>query len=201
MSISGRGSAILAVAVLIALIMLMLINLGTQDRISVARQQMLQETLSSVLPKGPFDQNPIESVRTHIVPELGGDQAMKLYTAYRNATPVAAVLELLAPDGYSGGIRMLLGLKADGSIIAARVIEHRETPGLGDRIEYRKSEWIVQFDKMSITGSTPADWQTRQSGGRYDALSGATITSRAIIQSIHRALRWFDIHRDEVFNR
>lgn len=201
MTTPTKGSVVLATAIFIALLALMLVNRATESRIDVARQKMLLENLSAVLPDGPFDQNPIESMIEHQVSQLGGDHPVKLYTAYRNKQAVAAVLELLAPDGYSGNITMLLGLHADGNIIALRVTEHKETPGLGDRIEYRKSNWITQFDGQSLTATEPHDWQTQQAGGQYDALTGATITSRAIVRSVYQALQWFDENRDEVFSR
>lgn len=201
MTTPSKGSVVLATAVLIALLVLMLVNRATSNRIEEAREQMLLDNLSAVLPEGPFDQSPVESMTEHQVSQLGGDQPVQLYTAYRDKQPVAAVLELIAPDGYSGNINMLLGLHPDGDIIALRVTGHKETPGLGDRIEYRKSDWITQFDGQSITSTESVDWQMRQAGGQYDALTGATITSRAIVQSVHRALQWFDDHRDEVFSQ
>ena len=199
MSSPERTGVTLAAAVLIALALLVSISQLTRERIDQAQQALRLENLSAVLPPGEFDQNPVHSVRQHVAPELGGQELLDIYTAFTHGSPVAAVLEILAPDGYSGNIRILLGLLYSGVVVAARVIEHKETPGLGDGIEYRKSDWIAQFDGRSMTGDEPATWQLKNAGGDYDALTGATITSRAVLQAIHRAVQWYDSNRSQVF--
>ncbi len=199
MSTPDRAAATLAGAVLVALVLLGGVSEITRERIDKAQQALRLDTLSAVLPPGTFDQNPIDSLHQHVVPELGGEQAVDVYTAYRKGHPVAAVLELLAPDGYSGNIRILLGLQYSGQIVAARVVEHRETPGLGDGIDYRKSPWITQFDGSALAISEYTDWRLKKSGGQFDALTGATITSRAVLQAIHRAVQWYDANRSQVF--
>ncbi|MFK7861923.1 MAG: RnfABCDGE type electron transport complex subunit G [Granulosicoccus sp.] len=199
MSSPRRAALVLASCVAIALMVLSVIDALTQERITKARNAWMLDNLSAVLPDGPFDQNPVESQRQHLAPELGSTELLQLYTAFQQGEPVAVVLEVVTNEGYSGPIRLLLGLHADGSIIAARVIEHRETPGLGDAIEHRKSNWINQFESRSIASAEPHHWQLKTNGGQYDGLTGATITSRAVLQAIHRAVNWYDAHRDQVF--
>ena len=196
-----RSAAVLGIFVLVALTLLGLVNKATKDRISQAHQQWMLDNLSEVLPPEPFDSNPILSLRQHIEPELGGSEQVAIYTAFKNQHPAAAVLELVAPNGYSGEIRLLLGIHPNGEIITARVIEHRETPGLGDDIEFRKSVWITQFDGRSLNASVPENWQVAVHGGQFDALTGATVTSRAVIQAIYRALQWFEGNRKEIFRQ
>ena len=199
MTTSMRGGIFLALAVLLALALLATVNRFTEEPIAQSRQQWLLENLAAVLPPGPYDNNPALSHRQHAPQELGTGEPLDIYTAYQSGKPAAAVLEVVAPNGYSGNIRLLLGVRPDGELIAARVIEHRETPGLGDKIDYRKSDWILQFDGKSLQNSQPADWQMKRSGGSYDALTGATITSDAVAQALYRALDWFASHRAEVF--
>lgn len=194
-----RAAITLAGAVLLALALLGTISELTRERIDEAQLNLRLENLSAVLPDGPFDQNPINSVRQHTATELGSTQTLKIYAAYQQGKPAAAALEILAPDGYSGNIRILLGLQYNGEIVAARILAHKETPGLGDAIEYRKSDWITQFDGRSLSLSQPEHWQLTQTGGEYDALTGATITSRAVLQAIHRAVQWFEVNRSQVF--
>ena len=197
----AQSAAILGIAVLVALTLLGLINRATEEPVRLAKQQWMLDNLTAVLPAGSFDQNPVLSLKKHIQPELGGAEPVGVYTAYRNKQPMAAVLELIAPDGYSGNIRLLVGIHSDGKIVAARVIEHKETPGLGDGIEYQKSLWITQFDGQSFGSSIPEDWQISKREGKFDALTGATVTSRAVAQAIYRALKWFESNRTEVFSR
>ena len=196
-----RAALILGIAVLCASAMLSAIDMLTEPRINTARTQMRLETLAAVLPPGPFDNNPVASLRQHTVQSLGGTEPLDIYTTYTSGQPAAVVLELLAPDGYSGNIRLLLGLKPDGTVVAARVIEHRETPGLGDVIDTRRSNWITQFSGRSLNADETAPWQLGSSSTQIDAVTGATITSRAVLQVIHRALQWFELNRDEVFSQ
>ena len=201
MNSHAQSAAILGIAVLVALTLLGLVNRVTKEPISIAKQQWMLDNLSAVLPIGPFDQNPVLSFKQQIEPELGGAEPVSVYTAYRNQQPVAAVLELIAPNGYSGNIRLLVGMQLNGEIIAVRVIEHKETPGLGDGIDYQKSLWITQFDGQSLSSSIPEDWKINKREGKFDALTGATVTSRAVTQAIYRALQWFESNRNQVFSQ
>lgn len=200
MNIQMRSAMTLAAAVGAALVLLSLIDGLTHEKIRQAQQDWLLQNLSSVLPAGPFDQNPIDSQRQHVAPELGGTEPVLMYTAYQNGKPAAAILELATMDGYSGQIRLLLGLNPDGSIVAVRTIEHKETPGLGDGIEHRKSPWIDQFENNTVLSTDASQWRVKKEGGQFDGLTGATITSSAVVQAIHKAVNWYMQNRDLVFN-
>lgn len=199
MSPQTRAGMVLGLCAIVAIVTLSLTQYLTGQRIEQARQQLLLEGLSAVLPRGHFDNDPLDSVRKVTAPELGSDHALPIYTVYRDKRPLAAVLSVIAPDGYNGNIHLLVGVTVDGEIIGVRVSEHHETPGLGDDIEYQRSEWITQFDGQSLQSVTPAGWNVKKQGGRFDALTGATVTPRAIINAIHRALDWYQGHRKEVF--
>ena len=207
MSTPAKASKTLTLAVLIALALLLAINTITKERIAKAQQDFLLSNLSAVLPDEEFDNDPIDSMFQHIAPQLGTDRPLSVYPVYRSGQPLASVLELIAPDGYSGSIRILLGVYFSGEIIAARVVQHKETPGLGDDIEYRKSDWILQFNGQSISANSDdssqlnpnQSWRMRRDGGQYDAITGATITSQAVVRAIHRALKWYDKNKDQVF--
>lgn len=198
---STRGALLLGIAVLSATVLLSVINAITEQRIATATAQLRMDSISAVLPPGPFDNNPIDSLKQHAVPSLGGGEALDVYTVYTSGQPRAAVLEILAPDGYSGNIRLLLGLEPDGTIVAARVIEHKETPGLGDAIDIRRSQWIIQFAGRSLDKDHLTQWQLGQSSTQIDAITGATITSRAVLHAIHRALLWFEVHHEQLFQQ
>lgn len=198
---SRRGALLLGMAVLCAAVLLSIIDALTQQRIASAKAQLRLDGLAAVLPPGPFDDNPVESLKQHTVLSPGGAETLDIYTAYTSGQPAAAVLELLAPDGYSGNIRLLLGLKPDGTIVAARVIEHRETPGLGDAIDTQRSDWIRQFTGRSLDTENTKLWQLGQSDTQIDAVTGATVTSRAVLQAIHRALQWFELNSEELFRQ
>lgn len=91
-----------------------------------------------------------------------------------------------------------MAVAADGTILGARVLSHTETPGLGDKIEIGKDDWIEAFAGRSLADPGPAGWKVRRDGGVFDQFSGATITPRAVVGTIHRGLTLFDRHRAEL---
>ncbi|HEY5791334.1 MAG TPA: RnfABCDGE type electron transport complex subunit G, partial [Gammaproteobacteria bacterium] len=104
-----------------------------------------------------------------------------------------------APDGYSGAIRMLVGIRADGRVAGVRVISHKETPGLGDKIEPGKSDWSRSFVGRALGNPGSASWRVRKDGGVFDQFTGATITPRAVVAAVHRALLYYRDHREALF--
>lgn len=158
-----------------------------------ARMKLIAETL----PPGSFDNDLVKDGRPLPVdPLLGNKRPGLFYPARLNGQPAAVVLEATAPDGYSGEIRFLIGILPDGTVAGVRVTGHRETPGLGDYIEIGKSPWIREFDRKSLTNPQPVDWKVKKDGGRFDYMTGATITPRAMVKAVRKALEYFGAHRD-----
>lgn len=108
------------------------------------------------------------------------------------------ILPVTAPDGYSGRIELILGIRTDGRLTGVRATEHQETPGLGDAIETQKSDWILNFNGRSLANPEPEQWGVG-SGGAFDALSGATITSRAVVDAVRRGLAFAAAHQQRLF--
>ena len=101
----------------------------------------------------------------------------------------------MAPDGYSGKIRLLIAVRHDGRIAGVRATQHKETPGLGDYIEPKKDKnkahpWIEQFPNLSYTQLGDQEWKVKKDGGRFEYHAGATVTPRAVIKALHKAVRW-----------
>jgi electron transport complex protein RnfG len=155
--------------------------------------------IAQTLPSGAYDNDPISAARPLPAdPLLGLKRPGQAYVARRNGEPVAVTLEAAAPDGYSGEIRLLVGILADGRISGVRVTAHRETPGLGDYIEIAKNPWIRGFDGKSLADPLPHDWKVRKDGGRFDYMAGATITPRALVKAVRKALEYYQAHREEL---
>lgn len=127
---------------------------------------------------------------------LGIDTPHRLYIARKDGTPVAAVIETTAPDGYSGAIQLIVGADFNGNVLGARVVEHHETPGLGDKIELRISDWITHFSNQKIHGDNDARWEVKKDGGMFDQFTGATITPRAVVKSVKRAALYLQSNHD-----
>mgnify|MGYP006287672797 FL=1 len=167
-------------------------QVGTADAIAAQREAARMRALLEILPEGSFDNALLEAAVLVDDPALGLEEAREAFVARRDGTPVAAMLPIRVPDGYSGEIRLVMGVRPDGSIVGVRTLEHRETPGLGDKIELRKSDWIRSFADRSIGDPPAPGWAVRKDGGVFDAFTGATITPRAVIGGVYRALAWFE---------
>jgi electron transport complex protein RnfG len=121
------------------------------------------------------------------------------YRARQGGRPVAVILRFAAIDGYNGPIHLLAGIEADGRLAGVRVLSHRETPGLGDAIEAAKSDWVYSFAGKSLGSPPAAGWAVERDGGVFDQFTGATITPRAIVEAVQRALAYHGSHRDALF--
>jgi len=115
-----------------------------------------------------------------------------------NGTILGFILPAVAPDGYSGNIGMLVGMDTQGNLLGVRVVEHRETPGLGDKVDTQKSDWILQFTGLSLENPDENQWFVRKDGGQFDAFTGATITPRAVVNMIKTTLVNFRDNTDEL---
>ena len=172
----------------------------TEQRIAANEQAWLERSLQPALSGLFYDSGVTESQL--IVPpphELPGSEAAIIYRVYAEASPVAALFVVSARDGYAGPIRLLIGIDVEGVVTGVHVLEHSETPGLGDRVETSKSDWVKQFNGRSLTNPEPAGWRIKRDGGEFDQLTGASVTPRAIVKAIRDTLLYFSTHSDEIF--
>lgn len=172
----------------------------TDERIEQNEKDWLERSLTPALSGLFFDGNVTESMITIPPPhDLPGSAAAIVYRVYAQQQPVAALFVVSARDGYAGPIRLLIGVSMDGSITGVRVLEHRETPGLGDRVESTKSDWVFQFDGRSLRDPEIDQWKIKVDGGEFDQLSGASVTPRSIVKAIKETLRYFTANTDALF--
>ncbi len=172
----------------------------TADRIEKNKTEWLERSLQPALAGLFFDSGVTESMLVIPQPhELPGKDAAIVYRVYAADKPVAALFVVTARDGYAGPIRLLIGIEMDGTVTGVRVLEHRETPGLGDRIETGKSDWVLQFDGRSLLAPEPARWAIKGDGGDFDQLTGASVTPRAIIKAIRQTLLYFEGNVEAIF--
>ena len=173
------------------------VNLVTRDRIELERQRQALAALHQVVPPERYDN---ELVRDRFSAWIAGLEAPStIYRARDDGAPVALVADVTTMQGYSGAIRLLVGFDLSGEVIAVRVIEHRETPGLGDKIELQRSDWIRQFSGSSLDEPVESGWKPDRRGGEFDTLSSATITSSAVIGAVRQVLEWYQANCDRVF--
>ncbi|MDP1755735.1 MAG: electron transport complex subunit RsxG [Methylotenera sp.] len=132
-------------------------------------------------------------------PLLGNKTPTKAYLAKRHHKFEAVILEAIAHDGYSGDIKLLIAIRANGSISGVRVLAHKETPGLGDYIDITHSNWINQFNDESFAKTPAKQWQVKKDSGQFDYMAGATITPRAVVKAIYKALQYFEENKQVLF--
>ena len=174
----------------------------TQDRIEANDRAALLEKLHEVVPPGMHDNDMfVDVIEVRSPSLLGSERPLPVYRAREGGQPVAVALAVTAPDGYTGPIRLLVGIRYDGTLTAVRVLSHAETPGLGDRIEPERSDWIQAFAGRSLASPEPEGWAVERDGGVFDQLTGATVTSRAVVDAVYDALRFFRANRERLFER
>jgi electron transport complex protein RnfG len=169
----------------------------THDPIARSEEMEKLKLIAQIAPAGSYDNDIIKDT-THLDPDalLGNDDATLAYIGRINGQPSIVVMQLVAPDGYGGKIHMVIAVRRDGRIAGVRVVSDKETPGLGDYIEIAKSRWITGFDGKSLGNPDDSGWKVRKDGGSFDYMAGATVTPRAVVKAVHKALQYFVQHRD-----
>ena len=187
--------ALITTAVVAATYQLTWEKIAENERLAVLRG--LHELISPSL----HDNDLVQDVIYVTDPELlGDDEAKPIYRARKNGQPVAVIITTTAPDGYGGAIKLLVAIDHGGRILGVRAVSHKETPGLGDAIEVEKSDWILRFTAKSLDDPPEKQWKVKRDGGVFDQFTGATITPRAVVKAVKRALIYYREHREELFD-
>ncbi|MCP4406460.1 MAG: electron transport complex subunit RsxG [Gammaproteobacteria bacterium] len=176
-----------------------LVHHQTKERIAANERAELLRSLHEIIPDSAYDNDIVKDSLQVTAEALDGKEPSTIYLARKRNLPVGAVLTAVAPAGYNGSIKLLVGIYYNGSLAGARVVSHRETPGLGDKIEIRRDPWITIFDGRSIGDPPIAKWKVRHDSGVFDQFTGATITPRAVVNAIRQSLLYFDQHKEELF--
>lgn len=177
-------------------------DFGTRDTIKLRLEEDLKASLEEVVPADLYDNellNDMISIESSDA-NLGAKQTL-VYLAKQQAQVSAVCFKFVAPDGYSGAINLVMGIAKSGEILGVRVISHAETPGLGDKIEVTKTQWILSFNGKSLDNLTTSEWAVKKDGGTFDQFAGATITPRAVVNAIKRGLDFFKMHQQELLKQ
>ena len=175
---------------------------STAERIADNQRKALLKSLNELVSNNRYDNDIFhDTLYVENSELLGTDDPVPVYRARKNGWPVAAVLAAVAPDGYNGTIRLLVAVNLDGTLAGVRVVQHRETPGLGDAIEAERSDWILSFKGKSLSNLAKNGWKVKRDGGTFDQFTGATITPRAVVKAVHKALLYFQIHAHSLFEQ
>lgn len=172
----------------------------SRGRIAAHERAALVARLNSVLDPALRNRD-LETTRVVVADEalLGSATPVDAFVMDDGTRPVATVLSVIAPRGYNAPIQLLVGISPQGVVTGARVVRHRETVGLGDAIDIAKSRWILQFDARALVAPERSLWAVRPDDGVFDAISGATVTSRAVVSAVKNALLYFEQHRNTLY--
>lgn len=177
---------------------------GTKSAIATAERKAAEKALLDIIPASRIDNDLLLDtvpVPETVWQELGLNEATDIHIARNNNDIIAVIIPTTAPDGYSGAIKMIAGINKDGSIAGVRVLGHNETPGLGDKVDLKKSDWIKSFDGKSLDNPQTELWKVKKDGGTFDQFTGATITPRAVVQQIRRTLEFVHQNKKILFGK
>lgn len=189
-----KNSQILAIFAIVCTAVVGLVNELTKDEIQAQAQQQLLTTLHSIIEPSSYDNN-ITKDCVNFSFTLNNEQANTViataYIARKSGNATAIAMTNTAPDGYNGDINLIIAINMDNSVSGVRVLTHKETPGLGDKVELRKSDWITSFKNKVITSDTDSRWAVAKDGGMFDQFTGATITPRAVVKTVKQTVLYF----------
>ncbi|EMA2426732.1 electron transport complex subunit RsxG [Vibrio alginolyticus] len=173
----------------------------TKDQIKVQEQKQLLSVLNQVIPENMHDNALTQACTMVTSPDLGTLRAMPAYLATKNGEPTAIAIESIAPDGYNGEIKVITGIDNQGNILGTRVLNHQETPGLGDKIDLRVTDWILSFTGKQVTENNWNSWKVRKDGGDFDQFTGATITPRAVVKVVRNTVNYVNQSREDILSQ
>jgi len=132
--------------------------------------------------------------------QLGKQEPATIYRARLLKRPTGAILSVTAPDGYGGPIELLVAVDYAGVLIGVDILRHNETSGIGDAFEPHRSDWLTTLHERSLDNTTTKQWTIKKDGGDFDQFTGASVTPRAILKAVRRALEYYTANRDAIFN-
>jgi electron transport complex protein RnfG len=200
----GKNGLLLFLFALITAGILASTYAGTKEKIDKEERKAAQKALLEIIPQSRFDNDIL--LDTITIPEsarasLGKISGENIYVARKSNKIIAVIVPAIAPDGYNGDIKLITGVNTDGTIAGVRILTHKETPGLGDKVDIKKSQWVTSFTGRSITNPISTAWKVKKNGGEFDQFTGATITPRAVVKQVYKILQFVEEHQISLFTQ
>ncbi|NMH59503.1 electron transport complex subunit RsxG [Alteromonas ponticola] len=196
-----KNGGMLALFAVVTTALISLTFATTESRITEQQKKRLLSVLTEVVPERFYDNSFYNDCILIQSALLGTSEAQVVYRARLQGDPSALALETTAPDGYSGNIHLVVGIDTNLNVLGVRTVEHKETPGLGDKIELAISDWILSFNGKSLTDPSPSNWAVKKDGGRFDQFTGATITPRAVVNAVQNTLIFVRDNQQALFEQ
>ncbi len=181
---------------MLAAALLILGNISTRDAIAERQKEDVLASLSQVIPDQLHDNDLLKDTLNLDGPN---HKPVTIYQSIK-AGEVTAVAYTVTGQGYAGEIKILMSVKQNNEIGGVRILSHAETPGLGDKIELNKSQWVLNFNGRSFDKLPASNWKVKKDGGVFDQFSGATITPRGVVKAVRTGLDFFAQHKSELLH-
>ena len=197
----SRNSVLLAIFAVCTTLLIAGTYLSTRDQIALEKRRAEEKALLQIVPRERHDNSMLDETLP-VGPEskgLGLKENKRIYIARQGDEIVAAIIPARAPDGYTGAIDLIVGVNVDGSIAGVRALAHKETPGLGDKVDFKKSDWVLGFNGRSLENPELAGWAVQKDKGVFDQFTGATITPRAVVAATLRVLQFAQANHAALF--
>jgi len=170
---------------------------STHEQILENQRETLRRQINEVFPEAQHDNIVIDDV-VSIKDDGLGDDEVKVFRATLKQAPTGLIYSPITADGYSGDILLTVAIDENNQVTGVRVLQHKETPGLGDKIETRRSGWIKNFDGTSLTSPRAEKWAVKRDGGDFDQFTGATITPRAVVKAVKNTLQYHQLNKEKL---
>ena len=197
----GLNGKVLGLFALITSLLLAGTHLATKDKIAESQRRSAQKALLEIIPEERHDNDILTdtlSIPQHYWSTLGLKKGGELHLARNDGAVFAIIVPAVAPDGYGGAINMIVGINLNGDVAGVRVLNHSETPGLGDKVELKKSPWVLSFDGKSLGAPPLVRWKVKKDKGDFDQFTGATITPRAVVAQVASTLHYFGEDKNRI---
>ncbi|MEP6391844.1 MAG: electron transport complex subunit RsxG [Halioglobus sp.] len=195
----SRNSLLLALFAVVTTLLIAGTYLQTRDRIALSQRQAEERALLEIIPASRHNNSMLDDTLPIGAGTLGLREDKQIYLARQSGETIAVIIPATASDGYSGDIDMIIGVNRDGSVAGVRVLSHKETPGLGDKVDLKKSDWILDFNGRSLTNPGQAEWAVKKDKGVFDQFTGATITPRAVVGTTLNVLQYAKAQHETLF--
>lgn len=195
----GKNGLILGAFALVTTSIIAITYEYTHERIEQAKERQLLSTLNQVL-SSDMHNNDLHLDCIIVPPSpLLGSQTQRVFRSRLNGENTALIIETTSFNGYSGAIDLVVAIDTAQNVLGSRVVAHKETPGLGDKIDLRISQWILSFNGMPFSDELAKRWRVKKDGGQFDQFTGATITPRAVVKAVYDAATYGQANMQNLF--
>ena len=197
----GKNGLVLCAFALVTTALIALTFSKTKHEIERQELKKRLSILTAIVPHELYNNDFEHDCTLITAPELlGSAEPQRIFRARLNGQASAAAIEVTAPNGYSGKINLIVGIDSQSVVTGVRALSHKETPGLGDKIELRVSDWITTFNGTYWQDKNASKWKVKKDGGQFDQFTGATITPRAVVGAVKNALIYFQQNQASIFS-